>query len=89
MRTVNCGDISTVGIVKNGVIHVYSMGADGNKEGRAWAKVRITSATVKSPRKIYSILHSFEMMPDFNATLKEMQEIDPQVYLTVKGGATL
>jgi len=86
MRTVNCEDNSTVGVVKNGVIHVYSMSADGNKEGRVWAKVRITSATAKSPKKIYSILHSFEMMPDFSKTLEAIQETEPEAYLTVKGG---
>jgi hypothetical protein len=86
MRTVNCEDNSTIGVVKNGIVHVYSMSADGVKEGRAWAKVRVSSSTVKSPKKIYSILHSFEMMPDFSKTLEQMQEIDPEVYLTVKGG---
>jgi hypothetical protein len=89
MRTVNCEDNSTIGVVKNGVIHVYSMDADGKQSGSVWAKVRISAPTVKSPKKIYSILHSFEMMPDFNKTLEGIQEVDPSAYLTIKGGSTL
>jgi hypothetical protein len=59
MRTVESKTL--VGVVKNGVVHVAK--AD---DKRVFAKVRITTNTAKSSKKIEAILSAFKAYPNFS-----------------------
>ena len=81
MRKVATQTLSAT--VKNGVVHVSK--AD---DKRVFAKVRITTNTAKSTKKIQAILDSFKAYPNFTALLGEIQKIEPKAYLTLKGGVS-
>ena len=70
------------GVVKNGNVHISK--AD---DKRVFAKVRITTNTAKSSKKIEQILKAMGQDPDFNKVLKAVLEVEPEAYLTFKGGA--
>jgi hypothetical protein len=78
MRTV--GTKTLVGVVKNGVIHIAK--AD---DKRVFAKVRITTNTAKSSKKIEAILASFKAYPNFTLVASEIAKVEPKAYLTLKG----
>jgi len=69
-----------VGVVKNGVVHVSK--AD---DKRVFAKVRITTNTAKSSKKIEAILASFKAYPNFSLVASEIAKVEPKAYLTLKG----
>ena len=79
MRTVETKAL--VGVVKNGVVHVSKP-----NDKRIFAKVRITTNTAKSSKKIEAILASFKAYPNFTTVLAEIQKVEPKAYLTLKGG---
>lgn len=81
MRKVATTTLSAV--VKNGVVHVSK--AD---DKRVFAKVRITTNTAKSSKKIQAILDSFKAYPNFTNLLNEIQKVEPKAYLTLKGGVS-
>lgn len=78
MRTVETK--SLVGVVKNGVIHISKP-----DDKRVFGKVRITTATAKSSKKIEAIIKSFGNYPNFTTILSEIQKVEPKAYLTLKG----
>jgi hypothetical protein len=78
MRTVESKTL--VGVVKNGVVHVSQ--ADSK---RIFAKVRITTNTAKSSKKIEAILASFKAYPNFTLVSSEIAKVEPKAYLTLKG----
>jgi hypothetical protein len=79
MRTVETKTLTAV--VKNGVVHVSKP-----NDKRIFAKVRITTNTAKSSKKIEAILASFKAYPNFTTVLAEIQKVEPKAYLTLKGG---
>jgi hypothetical protein len=79
MRTVETKTL--VGVVKNGVVHVSKP-----NDKRIFAKVRITTNTAKSSKKIEAILSAFKTYPNFTTVLDEIQKVEPNAYLTLKGG---
>jgi hypothetical protein len=78
MRTVESKTL--VGVVKNGVVHVAK--AD---DKRVFAKVRITTNTAKSSKKIEAILSAFKAYPNFTLVAGEIAKVEPKAYLTLKG----
>ena len=79
MRTVETKTLTAV--VKNGVVHVSKP-----NDKRIFAKVRITTNTAKSSKKIEAILSAFKAYPNFTTVLDEIQKVEPNAYLTLKGG---
>jgi len=80
MRKVATETLS--GVVKNGTVHISK--AD-NK--RVFAKVRITTNTAKSSKKIEQILLAMGQYPNFDKVLAAVLKVEPNAYLTLKGGA--
>ena len=80
MRKVATETLS--GVVKNGTVHISK--AD-NK--RVFAKVRITTNTAKSSKKIEAILSAMGQYPNFDKVLAAVLKVEPNAYLTLKGGA--
>ena len=80
MRKVATETLS--GVVKNGTIHISK--AD-NK--RVFAKVRITTNTAKSSKKIEAILSAMGQYPNFDKVLAAVLKVEPNAYLTLKGGS--
>jgi len=80
MRKVATETLS--GVVKNGTVHISK--AD-NK--RVFAKVRITTNTAKSSKKIEQILAAMGQYPNFDKVLAAVLKVEPNAYLTLKGGA--
>ncbi len=78
MRTVESKTLTAV--VKNGVVHVAK--ADSK---RVFAKVRITTNTAKSSKKIEQILSAFKAYPNFALVASEIAKVEPKAYLTLKG----
>jgi hypothetical protein len=66
--------------VKNGVVHVAK--AD---DKRVFAKVRITTPTARSSKKIEQILSAFKAYPNFALVASEISKVEPKAYLTLKG----
>ena len=79
MRTVESKTLTAV--VKNGVVHVSRP-----NDKRIFAKVRITTNTAKSSKKIEAILKAMGSYPNFEEVLAKVIEIEPNAYLTLKGG---
>jgi hypothetical protein len=79
MRTVETKTLTAV--VKNGVVHVSRP-----DDKRIFAKVRITTNTAKSSKKIEAILKAMGSYPNFEEVLAKVAEIEPNAYLTLKGG---
>ena len=79
MRTVETKTLTAV--VKNGVVHVSRP-----NDKRIFAKVRITTNTAKSSKKIEAILKAMGSYPNFEEVLAKVAEVDPHAYLTLKGG---
>ena len=52
---------------------------------RVFAKVRITTNTAKSSKKIEAILASFKAYPNFTLVASEIAKVEPKAYLTLKG----
>jgi hypothetical protein len=80
MRKVATETLS--GVVKNGTVHISK--AD-NK--RVFAKVRITTNTAKSSKKIEQILLAMGQYPNFDKVLAAVLKVEPNAYVTLKGGA--
>jgi formaldehyde-activating enzyme involved in methanogenesis len=80
MRKVATETLS--GVVKNGTVHISK--AD-NK--RVFAKVRITTNTAKSSKKIEAILKAMGQYPNFDKVLAAVLKVEPNAYLTLKGGS--
>jgi len=80
MRKVATETLS--GVVKNGTVHISK--AD---DKRVFAKVRITTNTAKSSKKIEQILKAMGQYPDFNKVLDAVLKVEPNAYVTLKGGA--
>jgi pyruvate/2-oxoglutarate dehydrogenase complex dihydrolipoamide dehydrogenase (E3) component len=80
MRKVATETLS--GVVKNGTVHISK--AD-NK--RVFAKVRITTNTAKSSKKIEQILSAMGQYPNFDKVLAAVLKVEPNAYLTLKGGS--
>ena len=78
MRTVETKTL--VGVVTNGVVHVSNA-----NDKRIFAKVRITTNTAKSSKKIEAILSAFKAYPNFTLISSEIAKVEPKAYLTVKG----
>jgi hypothetical protein len=78
MRTVETKTLTAV--VKNGVVHVAK--AD---DKRVFAKVRITTPTARSSKKIEQILSAFKAYPNFALVASEISKVEPKAYLTLKG----
>jgi len=78
MRTVETKTLTAV--VKNGVVHVSKP-----DDKRTFAKVRITTNTAKSSKKIEQILAAFKAYPNFALISSEIAKVEPKAYLTVKG----
>ena len=78
MRTVETKAL--VGVVKNGVVHVSQVDSK-----RIFAKVRITTNTAKSSKKIEAILSAFKAYPNFTLVASEIAKVEPKAYLTMKG----
>jgi hypothetical protein len=78
MRTVESKTLTAV--VKNGVVHVAK--ADSK---RVFAKVRITTPTARSSKKIEQILSAFKAYPNFALVASEIAKVEPKAYLTLKG----
>jgi hypothetical protein len=78
MRTVESKTLTAV--VKNGVVHV----SQANSK-RIFAKVRITTNTAKSSKKIEQILSAFKAYPNFALVASEIAKVEPKAYLTLKG----
>lgn len=70
------------GVVKNGTIHISRA-----NDKRVFAKVRITTNTAKSSKKIEAIINAMGQYPDFNKVLAAVLKVEPSAYLTLKGGA--
>lgn len=70
------------GVVKNGTIHISKA-----NDKRVFAKVRITTNTAKSSKKIEAIINAMGQYPDFNKVLAAVLKVEPSAYLTLKGGA--
>jgi hypothetical protein len=70
------------GVVKNGTVHISK--AD---DKRVFAKVRITTNTAKSSKKIEQILSAMGQYPNFDKVLQAVLKVEPNAYLTLKGGA--
>jgi len=79
MRTVETKTLTAV--VKNGVVHVSKP-----NDKRTFAKVRITTNTAKSSKKIEAILSAMGNYPNFDKVLAAVLEVEPNAYLTLKGG---
>lgn len=79
MRTVETQTLTAV--VKNGVVHVSKPDSK-----RTFAKVRITTNTAKSSKKIEAILAAMGQYPNFDKVLAAVLEVEPNAYLTLKGG---
>lgn len=79
MRTVETKTLTAV--VKNGVVHVSKP-----NDKRTFAKVRITTNTAKSSKKIEAILSAMGQYPNFDKVLAAVLEVEPNAYLTLKGG---
>jgi hypothetical protein len=79
MRTVETKTLTAV--VKNGVVHVSRP-----NDKRVFAKVRITTNTAKSSKKIEAILKAMGSYPNFEEVLAKVAEVEPNAYLTLKGG---
>jgi hypothetical protein len=79
MRTVETKTLTAV--VKNGVVHISKP-----NDKRIFAKVRITTNTAKSSKKIEAIMAAFKAYPNFTSVLDEIQKVEPNAYLTLKGG---
>jgi formaldehyde-activating enzyme involved in methanogenesis len=80
MRKVATETLS--GVVKNGMVHISK--AD---DKRVFAKVRITTPTAKSSKKIEAILSAMGQYPNFDKVLAAVLKVEPNAYLTLKGGA--
>jgi hypothetical protein len=80
MRKVATESLNAV--VKNGNVHISK--AD---DKRVFAKVRITTNTAKSSKKIEQILKAMGQYPDFNKVLDAVLKVEPNAYVTLKGGA--
>jgi pyruvate/2-oxoglutarate dehydrogenase complex dihydrolipoamide dehydrogenase (E3) component len=80
MRKVATETLS--GVVKNGTVHISK--AD---DKRVFAKVRITTNTAKSSKKIEQILSAMGQYPNFDKVLAAVLKVEPNAYLTLKGGA--
>ena len=80
MRKVATETLS--GVVKNGMVHISK--AD---DKRVFAKVRITTPTAKSSKKIEAILSAMGQYPNFDKVLAAVLKVEPKAYLTLKGGA--
>jgi hypothetical protein len=78
MRTVETKTLTAV--VKNGVVHISK--AD---DKRIFAKVRITTNTAKSSKKIEAIMAAFAKYPNFSLISSEIAKVEPKAYLTMKG----
>ena len=79
MRTVETKTLTAV--VKNGVVHVSKP-----EDKRIFAKVRITTNPAKSSKKIEAILSAMGQYPNFDKVLAAVLEVEPNAYLTLKGG---
>lgn len=79
MRTVETKTLTAV--VKNGVVHVSKP-----DDKRIFAKVRITTNTAKSSKKIEAILSAMGQYPNFDKVLEAVLKVEPNAYLTLKGG---
>jgi pyruvate/2-oxoglutarate dehydrogenase complex dihydrolipoamide dehydrogenase (E3) component len=80
MRKVATETLS--GVVKNGTVHISK--ADSK---RVFAKVRITTNTAKSSKKIEQILSAMGQYPNFDKVLAAVLKVEPNAYLTLKGGS--
>ena len=80
MRTVETKTLTAV--VKNGVVHVSRP-----NDKRVFAKVRITTNTAKSSKKIEAILKAMGQYPNFDKVLAAVLKVEPNAYVTLKGGA--
>lgn len=80
MRTVETKTLTAV--VKNGVVHISKP-----EDKRIFAKVRITTNTAKSSKKIEQILSAMGQYPNFDKVLAAVLQVEPNAYLTLKGGA--
>ena len=80
MRTVETKTLTAV--VKNGVVHVSKP-----NDKRTFAKVRITTNTAKSSKKIEAILKAMGQYPNFDKVLAAVLKVEPNAYLTLKGGS--
>jgi formaldehyde-activating enzyme involved in methanogenesis len=80
MRKVATETLS--GVVKNGTVHISK--ADSK---RVFAKVRITTNTAKSSKKIEAILKAMGQYPNFDKVLAAVLKVEPNAYLTLKGGS--
>ena len=80
MRTVETKTLTAV--VKNGVVHVSRP-----NDKRVFAKVRITTNTAKSSKKIEAILKAMGQYPNFDKVLAAVLKVEPNAYLTLKGGS--
>ena len=78
MRTVETKTLTAV--VKNGVVHVSKP-----NDKRIFAKVRITTNTAKSSKKIEASLSAFQAYPNFTLVASEIAKVEPKAYLTLKG----
>jgi hypothetical protein len=92
---VFCDDNSTVGIVDSPVsgawgnpyatLSVYDNPPDQDSLGESYGVLKISLDTASDPRRIYSILHSFEMAPDSKKVLELVQETDPSATWVIVG----
>ena len=80
MRKVATETLS--GVVKNGTVHISKA-----EDKRVFAKVRITTNTAKSSKKIEAILKAMGQYPNFDKVLAAVLKVEPNAYLTLKGGA--
>ena len=80
MRNVATETLS--GVVKNGTVHISKA-----EDKRVFAKVRITTNTAKSSKKIEQILSAMGQYPNFDKVLAAVLKVEPNAYLTLKGGA--
>lgn len=88
---VYCDDNSTVGVVDSPVvgtlfppyatISVFDNDSDGEDPdspfGELYAVVKVSVETASNFRKVYGILHSFEMFPDLEQVMELIKEVDP------------
>ena len=80
MRKVATETLSAV--VKNGNVHISKA-----EDKRVFAKVRITTNTAKSSKKIEAILKAMGQYPNFDKVLQAVLKVEPNAYVTLKGGA--
>lgn len=73
-----------VGVVKNGVVHIST--ADSK---RVFGKVRITTNTAKSSKKIEAIVKAFSKYPNFALIMSDVQKVEPNAFITLKGNSLI